>query len=129
MEALLPPNYFALEVFDGILYFVYNFDGFYGRKQFPLDNRVDDGEWHDVSISVEGSQIMVNLDSQRITVYLSQSQRDILFFYRLYVGGFDDYRRIPWAIYSRQGYKGCIESLRVNDIRKFSIKIAISIIR
>ena len=111
-------NYFALEVFDGILYFVYNFDGFSGRKQFPVDNRVDDGEWHDVSVSIDNG-IFVTLDNQRITVNLSQRQIETLYFYRLYIGGYDEFPRIPWEIYSRQGYKGCMESFRVNDIREY----------
>jgi len=41
------PIFFAFEVFDGRLYFVYDFGSVTHRK--PLfDRRVDNGEWHDV---------------------------------------------------------------------------------
>jgi hypothetical protein len=40
-------SFFAIEVFDGILYFVHDLGSFSSRKTFS-DRRVDDGEWHEV---------------------------------------------------------------------------------
>lgn len=39
--------FFAIEVFDGILYFVFDLGSVSGRKTFA-DRRVDDGEWNEV---------------------------------------------------------------------------------
>ncbi|WAR10903.1 NR1AA-like protein [Mya arenaria] len=41
-------QFFAMEVYDGILYFVYEFGSLTARNMFS-DRRVDDGEWHEVS--------------------------------------------------------------------------------
>ena len=43
------PTFFSIEIFDGILYFVYDLGTLTSRKQFT-DSRVDDGEWHEVCI-------------------------------------------------------------------------------
>jgi len=42
-------NFFAFEVFDGHLYFVHDFGSLTSRNQLSA-NRVDDGNWHEVTI-------------------------------------------------------------------------------
>lgn len=62
----------------------------------------------------------LTLDRQTLPISLTESDRARLYFYRVYYGGYPggDFGRLPWHIYSRQGYKGCFESLMVNKISK-----------
>lgn len=108
-------NFLAMEIFDGLLYFVSDLGTFSTRKTFSA-RRVDDGEWHAVKMTVQGNQILLTLDERTIPFNLPQSDVGKLFFYRIFVGGYDDFRRLPWPLYSRQGYKGCLELMQVNDI-------------
>lgn len=108
-------NFMAIEIFDGILYFVYDFGTFSSRMQLS-DQRMDDGDWHDVRFQVEGNQMLITLDGKQFPTTLPPSEIARLYFYRLYIGGFDDMKNAPWPLYSRQGYKGCLESFKVNDI-------------
>ena len=110
-------NFMAIEIFDGILYFVYDFGTFSSRMQLS-DQRMDDGEWHDVRFQVEGNQMLVTVDNKQFPTTLPPTEIARLYFYRLYIGGYDDMKNAPWPLYSRQGYKGCLESFRVNDIGK-----------
>ncbi|XP_052812359.1 neurexin-1-like isoform X2 [Mya arenaria] len=110
-------QFFAMEVYDGILYFVYEFGSLNARNMFS-DRRVDDGEWHEVMMRVDaGSQGMtLALDGRPFTVPLSYDQLLSLYFFKMYFGGYDNYRNTPWPLYARKGYRGCLESLQVNDI-------------
>ena len=85
------------------------------------DQRMDDGDWHDVRFQVEGNQMLITLDGKQFPTTLPPSEIARLYFYRLYIGGFDDMKNAPWPLYSRQGYKGCLESFKVNDIGKLEI--------
>ena len=111
-------NFMAIEMFDGILYFVYDFGTFSSRKMFS-DQRLDDGEWHEVAVQVDGNQLLLTLDGKQFPTTLPASEILKLFFYRLYIGGYDDMANAPWPLYSRTGYRGCLESLKVNGIGKF----------
>jgi hypothetical protein len=71
-----------------------------------------------VTIALEGSRLTMTLNGRPLNVPVNKENIDLMYFYRLFVGGFDVFDRIPWAIYSRQGYKGCLESLKINDIGK-----------
>ncbi|XP_052814372.1 uncharacterized protein LOC128241470 isoform X5 [Mya arenaria] len=110
-------QFFAMEVYDGILYFVYDFGSLTARNMFT-DRRVDDGEWHEVTMRVDaGSRRMtLTLDGRPFTVPLSNDQLRSLYFFKMYFGGYDNYLNAPWPLYARKGYKGCLESLRINDI-------------
>ena len=108
-------SFMAFEIFDGILYFVYDFGTYSSRKQMT-DERMDNGDWHDVGVKIDGNRMILTLNEQDMITPLPQSEILKIYFDRLYVGSFDNFERIPWPIYSRRGYKGCIESLKINDI-------------
>ncbi|XP_053386148.1 uncharacterized protein LOC123539409 isoform X3 [Mercenaria mercenaria] len=109
------PTFFAMEIFDGLLYFVYDLGTLTSRKLFT-DRRVDDGEWHEVMMKVQGNRITLSIDGRPFSVQVSQQNILKMFFYRLFVGGYDDFSKAPWPLYTRQGYRGCLESLKINDI-------------
>ncbi|KAL4216896.1 neuroligin protein binding [Mactra antiquata] len=110
-------TFFAIEIFDGNLYLVYDLGSLTSRKTFT-DRRVDDGEWHEVLMKVQNGQLVLTLDRIQFVINLSRQDAERLYFYRVYIGGFNDFRynSIPWSIYSRQGYKGCLETLKINNI-------------
>jgi len=58
----------------------------------------------------------LTLDNQPLQVPLSTTDLGRMYFYRIYFGGYSDYSRAPWHIYSKRGYKGCLEALEVNDV-------------
>ncbi|XP_052236248.1 uncharacterized protein LOC127848011 [Dreissena polymorpha] len=59
-------QFFAIEVFDGILYFVADFGSATIRNMFS-DRRVDDGEWHEVSFITVFKKNMFCLRSSALT--------------------------------------------------------------
>ena len=113
-------NFMAVEIFDGILYFVYDFGTFSSRKQFS-DQRMDDGEWHEVKMEIKDNRMLLSLDDIIFPTSLPASEILKLYFHRFYIGGYN-FEQAPWPLYSRTGYRGCIESLKVNNIGKLLIK-------
>ncbi|KAK3601345.1 hypothetical protein CHS0354_011952 [Potamilus streckersoni] len=106
--------FLGMEIFDGNLYLVYNLGGASNREL--LDEGVDDGVWHDVQIIARNDRVLVSLDGQTVPIKRESTSNSQLYFHKVFFGGYDNYDRIPWAIYSRLGYKGCMESLKINGI-------------
>ncbi|KAK6166927.1 hypothetical protein SNE40_023527 [Patella caerulea] len=108
------PNFIAVELFDGKLYFVYDFGSF--TRRVPFSPRVvSDGQEKEVEIRFFNRHIdlLLNGESKRINFVSGEVLRDALKG-AFYVGGFDSFTSLPWHVWSREGYQGCFQDLRVN---------------
>ncbi|KAL5005761.1 hypothetical protein ScPMuIL_016919 [Solemya velum] len=109
-------DYMAIEIFDGILYFVYNFGS--GNRRVPFAKfRVDNGEWHEVSVDISKQLIRLLLDERYSQDIRRTYEAPNLYFGSLFVGGVMDYNNLPWHIWSRNGFQGCMEDLQFKNIR------------
>ncbi|KAL3854443.1 hypothetical protein ACJMK2_013712 [Sinanodonta woodiana] len=107
--------FLGMEIFDGNLYFVYNFGSASNREL--IAEEVDNGMWHDVQIIARSDRVLVNIDGQTVPIRKQESTSSSqLYFHKVFFGGYDNFDRTPWALYSRLGYKGCMESLKINGI-------------
>ncbi|XP_052237025.1 neurexin-1a-like isoform X2 [Dreissena polymorpha] len=110
-------QFFAIEVFDGILYFVTDFGSATSRNMFS-DRRVDDGEWHEVTMRVDrnGRTVTLTLDGRQFVDTVSPEELQRMYFFKTFFGGYDNFESAPWPLYSREGFKGCFESLVINGV-------------
>jgi hypothetical protein len=72
-----------------------------------------------VVMNVAGNRMTLSVDGRRFSVPVSSQNMLKMYFRRLYVGGYEDFSNAPWPLYARQGYRGCLEALKVNDIGKY----------
>lgn len=109
--------FIAVEVYDGKLYLVYNFGGITKRVMFS-EQSVDDGQQHRVSITINHRYIELDLDGQRRRIELQQissgraANMDMVT--PLFVGGVLRYDTLPWHLWTRRGFQGCLEDLVIN---------------
>ncbi|XP_076459006.1 uncharacterized protein LOC143292527 isoform X2 [Babylonia areolata] len=105
-------QYMALELVDGRLYFVKNF----GREdtRTALSQRiVADGQPHEVSIRFYDRHVDLRVDDVRERVDLSRRETLPTNMGTVYVGGYR-YQQLPWRVWSRESYLGCLSDLRMN---------------
>ena len=69
-----------------------------------------------VVMTVSRSRMTLSVDERRFSIAISPQNILKMYFHKLFVGGFEDYANAPWPLYSRQGYRGCLEALKVNNL-------------
>lgn len=112
-------NFMAIEIFDGILYFVYKFGNV--KRRIPFANmRVDDGQWHTVSVDLSQRRIRLLLD-QRHSQDITRREQATLYFSSSFFGGVTNNNILPWYVWSRNGFQGCMEDLEFKNISEYLV--------
>lgn len=107
-------EFLAVELYDGRLYFIHNF----GRrdKRTPFASRVmADGQQHEVQLNFfANSHVDLRVDDIRERLAFESGERLPVNLGPLYVAGYIDYNGLPWMVWSRESYLGCLEDLQVS---------------
>ena len=105
-------DYIAVELVDGRLYFIHNFGRRERRTQFS-QRIVADGQAHEVEMRFYGSHVDLRVDDVRERLDLTSGERLPASLGTMYVAGFPNYQQLPWMVWSRESYLGCLTDLRV----------------
>ncbi|KAL8566603.1 hypothetical protein ACOMHN_054825 [Nucella lapillus] len=109
--------YFAVELVDGRLYFVHNFG--HRDRRTPFSQKiVADGQNHEVEIRFYPYHVDLRVDTVRKRLELDRNQEQMPSdLGSLYVAGvpFNSNSNLPWMVWSREGYVGCLNDLRVGS--------------
>ena len=101
-----------MELLDGRLYFVHNFGRRERRTQFS-QKIVADGQTHEVEMRFYGSHVDLRVDDIRERLDLTSGERLPASLSSMYVAGYPNYQQLPWMVWSRESYLGCLNDLRV----------------
>ncbi|NP_001240692.1 neurexin [Aplysia californica] len=112
-------DFFALELFQGFLYYVYNMGEGAQRVKANVQHPINDNKWHEARIfRVEKFTQLLRVDDNTPTVDdltgTKNNRFDLDGF--LYIGGVRKtmYPSLPKLVYSRHGFVGCLGSLNLN---------------
>ncbi|XP_055869522.1 uncharacterized protein LOC106070898 isoform X3 [Biomphalaria glabrata] len=114
MSNIAGKNFFEFEIYDGLLYFVYNFGGTTKRKLIS-NSEVSDGQSHELSIRFQPNQIIINLDGSSVRIPLEQNEQLPTTPTKVHVGGYISYDLLPWHTWARSNYQGCLEDFKMNS--------------
>nr|XP_026689389.1 neurexin-1a isoform X3 [Ciona intestinalis] len=110
---------FALELNRGLMYIVCNLGSGVSRYRSDRNRRLDDGEWHRVSVNRQGKDILMSIDgvAKRFRVEGSNTNLDLngpLSLAGVDFGG--NFERLPnlWTAPLREGFVGCVRDLRMD---------------
>ena len=117
-------DFIAIEMFDGIVYFIINYGD--GVHRYPLSAaRADDGRAHHIQVQRSSDRITLSLDNVSMAHRTRPTRRappgdnhlDLATF--LYVGGVENPSTLPWHLWTRgrtveNFFVGCMWDLRVN---------------
>ena len=110
-------EFVAVEMFDGIVYFVVNFGD--GVQRYPMSSgRADDGREHHVKIARSRGRVTLSFDDEE-TAHRVRNDNPINLATFLYVGGVNAPSGLPWHLWTRaftakNMFVGCLWDLRVN---------------
>ena len=94
-------DFVAIEMYDGILYFVINTGHGVSRFAFS-DLRLDDGVSHSVRVERQSAQITLTLDGRiRVETLPYGSGNLFLDGNPMYIGGYYDFSQLPWHLWTK----------------------------
>ncbi|CAH8624733.1 unnamed protein product [Heterobilharzia americana] len=110
-------DFVCVELFDGNVYFVYAVGGHYKHIQLnPLNTVVNDGGIHSVYVSRNAQhRFTVKYNNQLVDVEEGKEAHQAAFSTYTYIGSIDNVGRLPWHVWSRENFAGCIHSILVNE--------------
>ncbi|XP_076443088.1 neurexin 1-like isoform X2 [Babylonia areolata] len=113
-------DFFAMELTDGFLYYVYNMGAGTQRIRANVNEKLNDNRWHEIRLlRTETYKQLIRVDDNTPTVDDLSGAGAIYFDLQdhLYVGGVKKtmYHALPKKIAARHGYIGCIGSLNLNS--------------
>lgn len=117
------PDFLALELDSGFLYYVYDMGGGAKRILVNTPEPLNDNKWHDVSLfrpEIDEQRIRIDNNPSTVEDMKGYSARHFDLKGPLYVGGLIKTRYYTLSvklITSRNGFLGCIASLDINGER------------
>ncbi|KAK7504775.1 hypothetical protein BaRGS_00003803, partial [Batillaria attramentaria] len=118
-NAGLGQDFFAMELTDGFLYYIYNMGAGTQRIRANVNEKLNDNRWHEVRLlRTETYKQLLRVDDNTPTVDDLSGADAIHFDLQgyLYLGGVQKtmYHTLPKKIEARYGFVGCIGSLDLN---------------
>lgn len=108
-------HFMSFEVFDGKLYFVYDF-GALTRRRLVSNDFVSTGQWQSVKLSMADSYILVYLNNKPTRIELSSFETNSLYFAGgIWIGALPA-ENLSWYTFARDGYVGCIGDLTLHKL-------------
>lgn len=108
-------HFMSFEVFDGKLYFVYDF-GALTRRVLVSNDFVSTGQWQNVRLSLTGSYILVYLNNKPTRIDLSSFETNSVYFAGgIWIGALSA-ENLSWYTYARDGFVGCIGDLTLHKL-------------
>ncbi|XP_062614011.1 uncharacterized protein LOC134275752 isoform X2 [Saccostrea cucullata] len=108
-------QFMSFEVFEGKLYFVYDF-GALTRRVLVSNDFVSTGRWQRVQLSLSANYILVSLNNKPTRIDLTSFERNSLYFADgIWIGALPE-ENLSWYTYARQGYVGCIGDLTLHQL-------------
>lgn len=107
-------EYLAVELSDGRLYFINNFGRRNLRTAFSQKQTFADGQSHEVEIRFYDFHVDLRVDDIRGKIPLESGERLPANLNIVNVAGFYNYKLLPWMIWSRESFMGCIKDLYVS---------------
>ncbi|GFR65060.1 neurexin [Elysia marginata] len=112
-------DFFALELSNGFLYYVYNMGEGEQRVRANVIRPLNDNKWHELRLlRVEITQQLLRVDDNTPTIDDLSEAKNTRFDLdgKLYLGGVEKtmYPSLPKMIASRHGFVGCLASLDLN---------------
>ncbi|KAA3681026.1 neurexin [Paragonimus westermani] len=110
-------DFVCVELFDGNVYFVYAVGDHYRHIQLnPLNVKVNTGMSNRVYVSRnEQHRFLVKFNDRIVDVDQGTVAHQTEFATYTYIGSVDQSSRLPWHVWSRENFAGCIPSIRIND--------------
>ncbi|KAF7259921.1 hypothetical protein EG68_03801 [Paragonimus skrjabini miyazakii] len=110
-------DFVCVELFDGNVYFVYAVGDHYRHIQLnPLNIKVNTGMSNRVYVSRnEQHRFLVKFNDRIVDVDQGTVAHQTEFATYTYIGSVDQSSRLPWYVWSRENFAGCIPSIRIND--------------
>ncbi|XP_056012893.1 uncharacterized protein LOC125678424 isoform X7 [Ostrea edulis] len=108
-------HFMSFEVFEGKLYFVYDF-GVLTRRVLVSNDFVSSGQWQNVRLSLTGSYLLVYLNNKPTRIELSSTESNSLYFGGGIWIGAQPKENLSWYSYARHGYVGCIGDLTLHRL-------------
>ncbi|KAG5441064.1 Neurexin-3, variant 2 [Clonorchis sinensis] len=110
-------DFVCVELYDGNVYFVYAVGDHFRHIQLNPDNmKVNTGMSNRVYVSRnEHHQFLVKFNDRVVDVDQGKTAHQAEFATYTYIGGVDHSSRLPWHVWSRENFAGCIPSIRIND--------------
>ncbi|KAJ8319909.1 LOW QUALITY PROTEIN: hypothetical protein KUTeg_001496 [Tegillarca granosa] len=105
-------RFIACEIFDGKLYFVYNFGGGAQRIQIS-DTVVNTGEWQEIKMEFTQREVIFYLNGQPQRIPITSQERLSMYLDDgIYIGGVRDTVKLSWHLWNRHGdFVGCFGDL------------------
>ncbi|KAL7055110.1 hypothetical protein AAHC03_024320 [Spirometra sp. Aus1] len=110
-------DFVCVELFDGNVYFVYGIGNHYRHVQLnPQGVKVNTGTAHRVYVErTPEHRFIVKYNGMEVDVDQGTSAHQAEFSSYTYIGSIDQPTRLPWVVWSRENFAGCINSIRIND--------------
>ncbi|CAI2732736.1 unnamed protein product [Schistosoma spindalis] len=110
-------DFVCVELFDGNVYFVYAVGGHYKHIRLnPPKTVVNDGGIYSVYVSRNAQhRFTVKFNNQLVDVEEGREAHQAAFATYTYIGSIDNVGRLPWHVWSRENFAGCIHSILVNE--------------
>lgn len=124
------PDFLALELDNGFLYYVYDMGGGAKRILVNTPEKLNDNKWHDVSLfrpEMDEQRIRIDNNPSTVEDMKGYSARHFDLKGPLYLGGLIKTRYYTLSmktIASRNGFLGCLASLDINGERINILKAA-----
>ncbi|GFN82967.1 neurexin-1-alpha, partial [Plakobranchus ocellatus] len=106
-------NFFLLEIYDGKLRMIHNFNKD-TKASFVSDSEVSDGQTHQVVVRFLKDAATVTLDGRTKKVDLEPGETLPQISNDVYLGGTLSYKLLPWHSWAREGYRGCLEDVIID---------------
>ncbi|XP_052272196.1 neurexin-1-like [Dreissena polymorpha] len=116
------PDFLAMEIDDGYLYYIYDMGGGSKRVHVNTPEPLNDNNWHDVSLfrpQMDQQQIRVDSNPSTVEDMKGYSARHFDLKGPLYIGGLvkTRFNTLSTKISSRYGFLGCMAALDINSQR------------
>ncbi|CAL8109085.1 unnamed protein product [Calicophoron daubneyi] len=110
-------DFVCVELFDGNVYFVYAVGDHYRHIQLnPNGMKVNNGMTSRVYVSRNKQhRFLIKFNGQVVDVDQGTEAHQTEFATYTYIGSVDQPSRLPWHVWSRENFAGCISSIRIND--------------
>lgn len=117
-------HFMSFEVFDGKLYFVYDF-GALTRRVLVSNDFVSTGQWQNVKLSMADNYILVYLNSKPTRIELSSFETNSLYFAGgIWIGALPA-ENLSWYTFARDGYVGCIGDLTLHKLGEWNVYLCL----
>ncbi|CAH8652770.1 unnamed protein product [Dicrocoelium dendriticum] len=110
-------DFVCVELYDGNVYFVYAVGDHYRHIQLnPEGMKVNNGMSNRVYVSRnEKHRFLIKFNDRIVDVDQGTAAHQTEFATYTYIGSVDQPSRLPWHVWSRENFAGCISSIRIND--------------